>query len=143
MHRFIPIFLAAVTALSGFSAIAQETSDYDPSPFLSSMIALRAAAVTCDPFVANSPGARTESVVAFFGEINQELPPLVDTETQASLNRFIASQAASLCRDKLDASFNAYGVELQRYNSNKPDEWPAAPEITRAPWCSSENCLEF
>jgi hypothetical protein len=107
------------------------------------MIALRASAVTCDPFVANSPAARTEGVVAFFAAISQELPSLVDVETQRSLNRFIPSQAASLCRDRLEASFDLYDVELNTYNNSKPDEWPDAPEISRAQWCSSANCLEF
>ncbi|WP_140048948.1 hypothetical protein [Devosia lucknowensis] len=143
MRPYRQIFVLAAILATTSIASAQESSDYDPSPFLTSLIGLRAAAVTCEPFVANSPASRTESVVEFFASINQTLPSLVDTETQASLNRFIGSQAASLCRDKLDASFNAYGVQLQNYNSSKPEEWPAAPEISRAPWCSSENCLEF
>ncbi len=134
--------LAAILVTASTSS-AQQSGDYDPSPFLTSLIGLRAAAVTCDPFVANNPASRTEMVVEFFASINQTLPSLVDAETQVSLNQFIGSQAASLCRDKLESSFNAYGLELQRYNSSKPEEWPDAPEISRAPWCSSENCLEF
>lgn len=136
------IVVAANLAFLAVS-VAQDAPEYDPSDFLSSLISLRSAAVTCDPFVASSPAARTETVTAFFGELNQTLPDLVDTETQASLNKFVASQAASLCRDKLDAAFAAYGAQAAHYVNSKPGEWPDPPEITRGAWCSSENCLEF
>lgn len=143
MRFSLQMFMAAI-ALAGVPAVlAQESSDYDPSPFLSSMVALRAVAVTCDPFVANDPAVRTEAVVKFFVDLNQTLPDLVDTKTQASLNRFVASQAAVLCRDKLDASFLEYSVELERYSNKKPSDWPDPPNIVKMPWCSSENCLEF
>ncbi|ODT70849.1 MAG: hypothetical protein ABS75_10530 [Pelagibacterium sp. SCN 63-23] len=124
-------------------AFAQDAAEYDPSPFLTALIGLRAAALTCDPFVNNSPAGRTETIPAFFGELNQTLPDLVDAETQSSLNRFIGSQAASLCRDKLDTAFAAYGAQAQIYLQSKPSDWPEPPNITRGAWCSSENCLEF
>jgi hypothetical protein len=137
--------LALLLILPSFSVAAsgQDASEYDPSPFLSSMIALRGAAVTCDPFVGNSPAQRTEAVTEFFSTLKQTLPPLVDTETQASLRRFIGSQAAILCRDKLTAAYEAYDRQLQVYAAKKPEDWPAPPEITNAPWCGSPYCLEF
>lgn len=116
---------------------------YDPAPFLSSMVTMRTAAVTCNRFVANSPQDRTNSIVEFFGLLNQELPELADRTTQASLNLFVPSQAAVLCREKLDAAYRGYQGQRQIYLDNKPDDWPEPPAVANGPWCSSENCLEF
>lgn len=143
MKIWAQTFVVAANLVLLNSAVAQESAEYDPSNFLSSLINLRAAAVTCDPFVANNPAARTEPILEFFGQLNQTLPELVDRETQSSLNRFIGSQAASLCRDKLDIAFAAYGTQANVYVNSKPSDWPEPPDIARAPWCSSENCLEF
>lgn len=130
--------------IAGFatSTSAQEPA-YDPAPFLSSMVTLRTAAVTCDRFLANSPDDRTQTILEFFKLLNQELPDLVDAATQASLDKFVASQAAVLCREKLDAAFGGYQAQAQTYLASKPEGWPDPPEVTSAPWCSSENCLEF
>jgi hypothetical protein len=137
----------AFCALAG-SAIAQQPAEpaqpaYDPAPFLASMVTMRTVAVTCDRFVANSPTARTQSIVDFFKALNQELPDLTDGTTQKSLDRFVRSQAAVLCRDKLEAAYRGYQAQAQVYLASKPDDWPAPPEVANGPWCSSENCLEF
>ncbi|HEV7291115.1 hypothetical protein [Devosia sp. RR2S18] len=135
--------LAPLCCSSAGLAQEEEGAAFDPSPFLSSMIALRGAAVTCDPFVANSPGQRTAAVPEFFSTLKQTLPELVDAETQASLNRFVGSQAAVLCRDKLQAAYTNYGAQVRIYAERKPEDWPEPPEISSAAWCSSEHCLEF
>lgn len=137
--------MAAMLAGLPFGALAQETAEpaYDPAPFLASMVALRTAAVTCDRFVSNSPGGRTDTILEFFKTLKQELPNLVDTTTQASLDKFVGSQAAVLCREKLDAAFAGYFAQAGVYQASKPEDWPEPPDVTAAPWCSSENCLEF
>lgn len=137
--------LALVLSCQFSSVVAQEQTEpaYDPSPFLASMVSLRTAAVTCDPFVAGSPAARTDPIPEFFKTLNQELPDLVDGETQASLNKFVPSQAAVLCREKLDAAYAGYQQQANTYVASKPEDWPDPPAVSNAPWCSSENCLEF
>jgi|SRR5690554_1284183 len=122
---------------------AQAQTQYDPSPFLSSMVALRSVALTCEPFVANSPAQRTAVIGEFFETLNQELPQLADATTQSSLNRFVPSQAAVLCRDKMNVAMSSFRTQAQIYSQSKPEEWPDPPDIAAAPWCSSENCLEF
>ncbi|SEP96995.1 hypothetical protein SAMN05428969_1341 [Devosia sp. YR412] len=135
---------APLLCLSSFAAAQEPAAPaYDPAPFLSSMVALRTAAVTCEPFVAASPATRTAAIPAFFKTLNQDLPDLVDGETQKSLNIFVGAQAAQLCRDKLDAAYAAYGAQSAIYLNSKPADWPDPPEISNAPWCSSEYCLEF
>ena len=132
---------ACLTAVT--FAQEQQESTYDPAPFLSSMVTLRTAAETCDRFLANSPDDRTRPILEFFKLLNQDLPVLVDDATQASLDKFVASQAAVLCREKLDAAFGGYRAQAETYLASKPEGWPAPPEVTSAPWCNSENCLEF
>lgn len=136
--------LVIVSVFTGV-VVSQETQvvGYDPGPFLASMVQLRAAAITCDPFVAGNPATRTEPIPTFFKSLKQDLPDLADTETQSSLNRFVRSQAAILCRDKLAAAFLLYGNQAAIYGASKPKDWPDAPPITPSAWCSTENCLEF
>lgn len=135
---------APLLVLLSFAAAQEQTPpSYDPAPFLSAMVALRTAAVTCEPFVAASPAARTTAIPAFFRTLNQDLPDLVDGETQKSLSIFVGAQAAQLCRDKLDAAYAAYDAQATIYLQSKPADWPDPPEISTAPWCSSEYCLEF
>jgi hypothetical protein len=148
-HAFSCMLLTTLTFSPVLNALGQEEAapavedEYNPEPFLNSMVLLRSTAMTCDPFVANSPAARTDSIVEFFAQLDQQLPDLAHAETQSSLNRFIGSQAAAICRDRLDASFDGFAVELASYVQHKPEAWPAPPSIARASWCSSENCLEF
>ena len=127
------------------ATLAQDASaaSYDPEPFLSAMTTLRAAVSTCDPFVAGGPFAATNSIGVFFESLGQPLPDLTDTETQSSLNRFVASQAALLCKEKIAVAVSAYKVQAGIYMENKPQDWPPSPTVNLAPMCSNENCLEF
>lgn len=140
------IFAVAICLLCQLTpASAQEAAApaYDPKPFLDSMVALRTTAETCDPFLAGGPNARTEAVTAFFTTLKQTLPGLADVETQKSLNIFVGSQAALLCRDKLDAAVAGYRSQAATYAESKTGDWPDPPAVSSAPWCSTENCLEF
>ena len=140
------IFAVAICLLCPFTPVsAQEPAApaYDPKPFLDSMVALRTAAETCDPFLAGGPNARTQAITAFFTTLKQTLPGLADAETQKSLNIFVGSQAALLCRDKLDAAVTGYRGQAATYAESKPGDWPDPPDVSSAPWCSTENCLEF
>jgi len=142
------IILALVVLFGGShlqGAYAQDegNSGYNPEPFLSAMTTLVTAVSTCDPFVAGKPLAATAEVEDFFKSLGQPLPVLTDSSTQASLNRFVASQAALLCKEKIDAAMSAYGVQSKDYMEKKPESWPPAPAVNLAPLCSTENCLEF
>lgn len=115
---------------------------FDITPFLTAMVELRGAALTCEPFVGDNPTARTEGVVQFFAQLNQQLPELANETTQSSLKRFIGSQAAVLCQDMLNVAFVKYGVNAAYYQSEKPEQWPAAPAMQPGQWCSLDFCLD-
>lgn len=132
---------AAVEALEAQSD-EPEAPSFDPEPFLNSMIALRTAGMTCDPFVSNNPAQRTEGVVGYFEALGQALPDLSDQETQASLRRFIGSQAAMLCQNMLDEAFANYFDQATSYEAGRPEEWPAAPAANPGPWCQVDYCLD-
>lgn len=121
---------------------AAETPSFDPQPMLAAMIDLRSAALTCEPFVANSPQTRTGGIVSYFETLNQPLPDLTDTETQASLRRFIGSQAAMLCSDMLTEAFAKYNEQAAIYEQGRPREWPAAPAVEETRWCAVNFCLD-
>src|SRR5690554_2988113 len=116
--------------------------EFDITPFLTAMVELRGAALTCEPFVGDSPTARTEGVVRFFALLNQQLPELANQTTQSSLRRFIGSQAAVLCQDMLNVAFVKYGVNAAYYQSEKPEQWPAAPAVQPGQWCALDFCLD-
>lgn len=143
MRALVWLALGAIVVLENGAAVAQDAPAYDPTPFLSSMVTLRSAAVTCDPFLGNEPGRRTTEIVSFFEALKQQLPQMADTVTQASLSRFVPSQAAVLCRDKMNVAMSGYMAQAQVYRANKPDDWPEPPSVPGSAWCSSENCLEY
>ncbi|WP_417583819.1 hypothetical protein [Pelagibacterium sp.] len=116
--------------------------EFDPEPFLNSMIALRSVTLTCDPFVGGDPARRTDGLVAYFEALGQELPDVSDAETQASLRRFVGSQAAMLCQSMLEEAFSRYDAAATAYENNRPDVWPPAPAATPGPWCSANYCLD-
>lgn len=130
-------------AASEDSVGEQAESEFDPTPFLESMVNLRRTAVTCDPFVANQPAERTAQIEGFFQVLEQALPNMVDTATRDSLSQFVGNQAAQLCRDMLNEAFDAYRVQAIDYQESKPEAWPAAPSVSKAQWCTQEYCLDM
>lgn len=115
---------------------------FDVQPFLAAMVELRGAAQTCEPFVADDPVGRTNTIPQFFAMLEQELPELANETTQASLRRFIGSQAASLCLGMLNGAFTRYVEAAADYQAQKPDEWPPAPPVQAGMWCAQPYCLD-
>jgi len=119
-----------------------EVPPFDAEPFLNSMVALRGAGLTCAPYVGDDPIRRTQGVAGYFTALGQDLPDLGDEETQASLRRFIGSQAAMLCQSMLDSAFARYHAMATDYEANRPPEWPAAPAAEPGAWCAQPYCLD-
>jgi len=133
---------AVETPVEQEAAEPEEAPAFDAEPFLNSMISLRGASLTCDPFVGGNPVQRTQGIVGYFDALGQDLPELTDTVTQASLNRFIRSQAAMLCQSMLESAFARYHAAATEYEANRPQEWPAAPAADPGPWCAQLYCLD-
>lgn len=123
-------------------ATEEPSLPFDVQPFLTSMVELRGAALTCAPFVGGDPEARTDTIPQFFAMLDQELPELTNDTTQASLRQFIGSQAASLCVDMLNGAFSRYTEAAADYQAQKPEEWPPAPPVQPGQWCSQPFCLD-
>jgi hypothetical protein len=108
------------------------------------MVNVRREALTCEPYVANSPAARTQGVEAFFAGLQKPLPEdLVNAKTKASLDRFVKQQAASICRVRLSHAFADYYRAASVYQQGKPAGWPAPPDIQQAAWCSQPDCSDI
>jgi hypothetical protein len=141
---------AALALVMAGGALAQPVASVatapsiDAKPFLQSMIRLKQAADTCDPYVNNGPAQRVSGIDAFFASLHQALPAnMVDEKTRASLDRFIKQQAASICKVMLDKDFETYEKQAALYESSKPKQWPDAPKLQPAPWCATPNCLDI
>lgn len=115
---------------------------FDVQPFLSAMVELRGAAQTCAPFVGDNPLGRTDTIPQFFTMLGQELPELTNETTQASLRRFIGSQAAMLCVDMLNGAFASYAQAAISYEAQKPEAWPPPPPVQPGMWCAQPFCLD-
>ena len=137
-----PVDPAAEAPAEQAVAEPAEAPAFDAEPFLNSMVSLRGASLTCDPFVGGNPAQRTQGIVGYFDALGQDLPDLADTETQASLNRFIRSQAAMLCQSMLESAFIRYHAAATEYEASRPPEWPAAPAAEPGPWCGQPYCLD-
>lgn len=149
MSQTLLLGLALALIMAG-GALAQPVASsgaapsIDAKPFLQSMIRLKQAADTCDPYVNNGPAQRVAGIDAFFASLHQPLPAnMVDEKSRASLGRFIKPQAASICKVMLDKDFEAYEKQAALYEVKKPEQWPDAPKLEPAPWCAKPNCLDI
>ena len=152
MVRWPLLGAAAALALSMTSAAAAQAAtsagdsavSFNAKPFLTAMIRLKQAADTCDPYVNNGPMERVAGIDAFFASLHQALPAtMVDAKTRATLDRFVKQQAASICKVMLDRGFETYEKQASLYQSDKPKEWPAAPNLLPAPWCATGSCTDI
>ena len=140
------LFLALTTASRAQQAAPATagTESFNAKPFLEAMISLKQAADTCDSYVNNNPAQRVAGIDAFFSDLHQSLPAeLIDKKTAATLDRFIKQQAASICKVMLDRGFETYEKQASLYQSDKPKEWPAAPNLLPAPWCATGSCTDI
>lgn len=134
------VYLAVSGFLLGGPALAQ---DFNPTPFIQSMVEVRRMANTCEPFMNGSPVQASLSIDMFLETLGQPPVTLVDSPTRNSLSRFIRQHAASLCVDKLNQVLLAYNREASRYESGRPEEWPPAPGVLWPTWCADPNCGEM
>lgn len=134
------LLVAAIFIVASLPVLAQE---YDSKPFIKSLVDLKSTAMTCDPFVAGAPGSQMEGVDTFFSALGQNVPNVVDAETQKSLARFIKQQAAALCRDMLNGAFEVYFEQVAGYEENKGEGWPDTPIVVNGKWCVADDCSDF
>ena len=116
---------------------------YDAQPFLSAMLHLRSTALDCDGFVDGGPAQRTASIDDYLTKLGMGDRKLVNETTRASLNKFIRSQAASICKDKLDIAYDDYEAAAKDYLASKPKNWPNPPSVSKTQWCANAHCTDL
>ncbi len=145
--KTLTLVLATASLFVAMPAWAQDkkagASGYDAQPFLSAMLHLRSAALDCDGFVDGGPELRTASIDDFLTSLGMGDRNLVNTTTRNSLNKFIRSQAASICKDRLDLAYDEYESAAKVYLETKPESWPNPPSVSKTQWCASAHCTEL
>lgn len=146
MKKFI-LLLALASLWVAMPTSAQDKQaaapKYDAQPFLSSMLHLRSAALDCDGFVDGGPGQRTAPIDDFLTRLGMGDRSLVNQTTRASLSKFIRSQAAVICKDRLDAAYDDYEAAAKDYLATKPETWPSPPSVSKTQWCANAHCTDL
>lgn len=151
IFRAATLMIAALgTGMGAGMSLAQEAAPassvapaYDPTRFLETMVNYRKLALTCEDSIPGSPMADSAEISVFFQTLGMAEPLTIDRPLERLTKRLVRSQSASVCTERLQEGAMAYGREAVIYTTNKPSEWPAAPQISTGPWCRTETCAEL
>lgn len=133
----------ATASLPQQSGETNAEPNFDPEPFLRSMIEYRLLAQSCEETLPGSPLDGSSEIARFFVSLGQSEPTGSNKSMDRIISAVIRPQAAAICSKRLREAAVRYGSQAVLYEKNKPSSWPVAPSIDAGPWCSEESCASL